>query len=135
MRGRDETEFTEFVRSRASVLLRFCVLLTGDRQDGEDLFQTSLIRLCRRWTHAQEDPEGYLRKILVNLAHDALRKLPSRQRKTVVLRFWCDFSVDQVAETLGCSTGTVKSQTSKAIAAVRKELEWMTTPMGADHHE
>jgi RNA polymerase sigma-70 factor (sigma-E family) len=48
--------------------------------------------------------------------------LPARQRATLVLRFYCDLSVDQAAEILGCSPGTVKSQTAKALAAVRRAL-------------
>jgi RNA polymerase sigma-70 factor (sigma-E family) len=52
----------------------------------------------------------------------ALAALPSRQRATLVLRFYCDMSVDQAAEVLGCSAGTVKSQTARALDAVRRAL-------------
>ena len=52
----------------------------------------------------------------------AVVALPARQRATLVLRFYCDLSVDQAAGILGCSPGTVKSQTAKALAAVRRAL-------------
>ena len=52
----------------------------------------------------------------------ALRELAPRQRAAVVLRFYCDLSVEQTAEILNCSTGTVKSQTSRGLAALRQAL-------------
>jgi RNA polymerase sigma-70 factor (sigma-E family) len=52
----------------------------------------------------------------------AIATLPARQRATLVLRFYCDLNVDQCAEVLGCSPGTVKSQTSRALEAVRRVL-------------
>jgi RNA polymerase sigma-70 factor (sigma-E family) len=52
----------------------------------------------------------------------AVAALPARQRATLALRYYCDLNVDQTAEVLGCSPGTVKSQTAKALEAVRRTL-------------
>jgi RNA polymerase sigma-70 factor (sigma-E family) len=52
----------------------------------------------------------------------ALATLPVRQRATLVLRFYCDLSVEQSAQVLGCTPGTVKSQTAKALQAMRRLL-------------
>lgn len=52
----------------------------------------------------------------------ALATLPPRQRSVIVLRFAEDLSEQQVAELLGCSVGTVKSQTHKALQKVRARL-------------
>ena len=49
----------------------------------------------------------------------ALADLPARQRATLVLRFWEDMSVEDTAKALRCSVGTVKSQTSRGLDAMR----------------
>lgn len=54
---------------------------------------------------------------------NALRNLPPRQRAAVVLRYYCDLSVEQTAEAMNCSTGNVKSQTARGLAALRRILE------------
>ena len=52
----------------------------------------------------------------------AVAALPRGQRATLVLRYYCDLNIDQTAAALGCSTGTVKSQTAKALTALRSRL-------------
>ena len=54
---------------------------------------------------------------------EALRALPRRQREAVVLRYYGDLSEAQTAAAMGCSTGAVKSHTSRAMAALRPLLE------------
>ena len=52
----------------------------------------------------------------------ALAALPPRQRATLVLRFYCDLPVEVTARELGCTAGTVKSQTAKGLEALRRAL-------------
>jgi len=53
----------------------------------------------------------------------ALASLPPRQHATIVPRFYCDLTVDQAANVLGCTPGTIKSQTAKGLAGLKKALE------------
>lgn len=51
-----------------------------------------------------------------------LAALPARQRAVVVLRYWCDMSEREIADTLGLSTGTVKSHAARALSALRTRM-------------
>lgn len=53
---------------------------------------------------------------------DALGCLTTQQRTVLVLRYFEDLSEAQVAELLGCSTGTVKSSASRGVARLRQLL-------------
>ncbi|MDQ3106334.1 MAG: sigma-70 family RNA polymerase sigma factor [Actinomycetota bacterium] len=49
----------------------------------------------------------------------AVARLPERQRRVIILRYFCDLPVRDVADRMGCPEGTVKSLTSQAIVALR----------------
>ena len=70
-------------------------------------------RLCpRHGDHARQHAER-------DLLLACLSKLPTRQRACVVLRHYDDLSVAEVAQVLGCSEGTVKSQTARALTTLQ----------------
>ncbi len=158
MRAADEAEFAEFVAARWAALYRSAYLLTGNRQDAEDLLQTALANTYVGWHRIRDRgaTEGYVRRALVNAAsrgwtkrgrsvpteavpdpgHDgglsgladhavlwrAVCDLPPRMRAALVLRYYEDLSEVETAAALGCSVGSVKSQTHHALKRLRVAL-------------
>ncbi|HKS50083.1 MAG TPA: SigE family RNA polymerase sigma factor [Amycolatopsis sp.] len=53
----------------------------------------------------------------------ALRKLPPRQREALVLRHWLGLREKEIAEAMGISVGSVKTHTSRGIAALTQAME------------
>ena len=142
--------FDAFARARLAELLRFGYALTGDKDTAADLVQDALVQTGLRWSRLRSsDPEGYVRRVMVNThiswwrrrrreqltasppdvgyeppSHDdsmwaLLATLPPRQRAVLVLRYYEDLSEVQIAAVLGCSVGSVKTQTSRALARLR----------------
>lgn len=83
----------------------------------------------RRWT--RESPTGAVPDVPgadpysgsdTGTVDAALRALPPRQRAVLVARFYEDLTVDRTAELLGCSPGTVKSQTAHGLGKLRAAL-------------
>lgn len=155
-----DAEFIAFVNRRGDHHLRTAVLLTGDWHAAEDLVQAALIKLYRAWPRLDttDDPDAYLRRILVNtqrswwrarwrretpverlpdpppmadpgeglavadVVRHALATLPPRQRTALVLRYFEDLPETQVAELMGCTTGSVKTHTHRGLRAMRALL-------------
>jgi RNA polymerase sigma-70 factor (sigma-E family) len=146
-----EQDFKELYVGRAPALRRTAFLLCGDWQLAEDLVQVAFEKVYASWSRLRE-PDAVLRRTLVrcwvdetrrphrrerpvadvpdrpvappereSLAH-ALAAVPPRQRACLVLRFYDDLSVAETARLLGCTEGTVKSQTSRGLEALRLVL-------------
>jgi len=149
-------DFDAFVRGRHPTLFRFANALTGDPELAADLVQDALERTGLAWSRVRrkDDPEGYVRRIILNryvswwrrlrrerlvaavpeIAYDdpsaspddtvwrLLATLPPKQRAVLVLRFYEDLTEVEVARVLDCSVGTVKSNSSRALARLRQEL-------------
>jgi len=78
-------------------------------------------RRVNRLSHepdAQPDAADDVTRRLV--VQEALATLTARQRAVIVLRFFEDRSVEETAAVMRCTEGTVKSQTSKALASLRR---------------
>ncbi len=94
------------------------------------LIRTFLAERRSAWTRRVTLSAAYPDLPGVGADHDtrldvraALASLPPRQRATLVLRFYCDLPVDETAAELGCTPGTVKSQTAKGLSALRRALD------------
>jgi RNA polymerase sigma-70 factor (sigma-E family) len=163
---RDE-QFHSFVLGHRAGLVRTATLLTtGDAHLAEDLVQSTLTKLYVAWPAFKraDNPEGYLRRTLVNALTDekrrwwrrherpvavlpdrplaatdqddrsdglrtALRELPPRMRAALVFRYFYDLDVADTADALGCSEGTVKSQTARALDRLRSVLAETDLPL------
>ena len=95
------------------------------------LLRTTTVNLCRSWHTSQRRLQlrmarhGADDESLTEWEHqldDSLRRLPYDQRAVVVLRYWLGLSEAEIAESLGCRPGTVKSRHSRALRILRKEL-------------
>jgi RNA polymerase sigma-70 factor (sigma-E family) len=63
----------------------------------------------------------------------ALAQLPARQRAVLVLRYFADLPVAEVADILDCSEGTVTSTASRAAARLAQSLAQSSLPVGQIH--
>jgi RNA polymerase sigma-70 factor (sigma-E family) len=52
-----------------------------------------------------------------------IRALPPRQREALVLRYYLDLSEEETAQSMGVRRGTVKSATSRALAALGQRMQ------------
>jgi RNA polymerase sigma-70 factor (sigma-E family) len=165
----DEADFAAFVANRSTALLSFAHVLTGNRQDAEDVVQIAVAATALRWhrVRRRDNPEGYVRRAILSThlsrqrrrpwrerpaadlpeapdprpdggrsagsgwidavdERDAiwrvLATLPARQRAVLVLRYYEDMSEADIADVLGCSRGTFKSQAAKALDRLRQSF-------------
>lgn len=80
----------------------------------------------RERPHESAEPPGHVGSPELGVVDrdavwSAVLALPPRQRAVIVLRYYEDLSEAQIADVLGCTRGTVKSQASAALATLRRD--------------
>jgi RNA polymerase sigma factor (sigma-70 family) len=151
--GGGPSTFVDLYTTAYLPMVRLGHLLTGSNEVGEEVAQEafsaayrrfgtldnpggyvrrSVVNGCRSW-HRRQAIE---RRVLARSAPvaaavdrapsellDALATLPFRQRAALVLRFYEDRTMDDIAAALGCRTGTAKSLVSRGLARLREVVE------------
>ncbi len=84
MDSRTEAEFAEFMRGRWSALVRLGYGLTGDERLAEDLARAALAKAYASWPRVlrADDPDVYLRRIILNASLGKVRRRRVRERRT-----------------------------------------------------
>lgn len=94
-----DEKFAEFVAASLAGLLRFGHVLTGDPESAADLVQEALARTLRAWRRRPiDDPNAYVRKVMVNSYASAWRRgraLPMADVSVAELPTACD-GIDRV---------------------------------------
>jgi DNA-directed RNA polymerase specialized sigma24 family protein len=135
---RTDDAFAALFAGRAAALRRTAYLLCGNWHRAEDLTQTAFAKLYAAWPRLRDEgaAEAYLRRTLLRTYLDDNRRAWRGEHPTetlpetpvvdpsaddrMVLRYFDDLSVEDTAEILGCSTGTVKSNTSRGLDTLRR---------------
>jgi RNA polymerase sigma-70 factor (sigma-E family) len=145
--GRPDLE--EVYREERRTLTRLAFLLVGSQDLADDLVQTAFAAVHDRWSTI-DNPAAYLRRVVINQARDTYRRrerealspepeavthipevdetwaliqrLPERQRTVVVLRFYQDLALTEIARLLDCPEGTVRSTLHRALKRLRRTL-------------
>jgi RNA polymerase sigma-70 factor (ECF subfamily) len=144
--------FDRFYADTFGILAGYAWSLVGDRSTAEDLAQEAMARVYARWFVLRE-PQPYAFRIVTNLARDrwrrskheraalrdlvadeaapaadtavldAVERLPSQLREVVLLYYYADLPVDEVARAIHRPVGTVKRRLHEARAHLAKTLE------------
>lgn len=140
----------DLCRAEYPALVRLAFLLTGSTAIGEDLVQEAFVSLLRRW-ETVNNPRAYVRACVVNGAKGHLRRraverrhlldpprpvaspeidemwdllagLSPRRRAALVLRFYEDLPIAEIAKVMGVRPGTVKSLIHRGLESLREML-------------
>jgi RNA polymerase sigma factor (sigma-70 family) len=148
--GPEPDGFTLVYRLERNRLRRVAHLMTGRTAVAEELVHDAFVLLHQRWDTV-EVPAAYLRTTLVRLClawrgrrdmgrareprtadrvdppeidetWELLATLPRDQRVALVLRYYEDLPVDQIAQVMGCRPATARTRIHRALAKLREEM-------------
>lgn len=142
--------FSRLYREQRDRLRRVAYLMTGQAAVAEEIVQDAFLRIHGRWQQV-DAPGAYLRRTVVNLClawrsrsamgrereprvggwvdppeidetWELLDRLPRDQRVALVLRYYEDLPIDEIAQVMDCRPGTVRTRIHRALTTLRKEM-------------
>jgi RNA polymerase sigma factor (sigma-70 family) len=147
------SDFDRFYLREFDGQVRRAFLLLGANELANDVVQSAMLGIYRRWS-TLADPGPYLNRAVLNGCRDAgrrrashtrmlsklrpsvqdiapptdvlddmLSRLPFQQRAAVVLRYYGGFSTDEIAHALECPPGSVGPWIDRALNTLRKALQ------------
>lgn len=149
--GALEVDVAGLYRDQSDRMRGLADLMTGVREAAEEIVHDAFVRIHGRWA-TLDAPAAYLRTTVVNLCldwqrrraterqrapglverpaappeidetWDLLTQLPQDQRVALVLRYYEDLPVDEIARLMGCPPVTVRTRIHRAIAKLRREM-------------
>ena len=146
----DIRAFDDFYTERYPSMLRLACYMVDRPTVAEDIVQDSFRQVWQRWDSIT-NPAGYLRTSVVNGCHnelrqrrvrrdswhklidrssadrhylaDALADIPESRRRAIVLRFYGDRTMNEIAEAMNIPTGTAKSLIHRGLADLRGAID------------
>ncbi len=142
--------FEGLYRNSVGEMTRVAYLITGSTHTAEEITHDAFIAVRRRWDSIR-NPKAYLRKTVVNRSRSHLRRLrtqrnapigpprqvviddidetwqliqqlPPKRKTAIVLRYYLDMPIDEIAEVMNTRPGTVKSLLYRGRETLRQEL-------------
>lgn len=141
--------FAALYRAEYEAMIRLAFLMLGSQEQAEDVVHDALARLVERWDRVQNHG-AYLRTSVVNGSRSVLRRrrlmrfhlvtefedtdpeadyladlleiLTPTRRAVVVLRYFEQLTIPEIARTLGVREGTVKSSLHRGLRTLRQEI-------------
>jgi RNA polymerase sigma factor (sigma-70 family) len=147
-----DARYEAFFLEQFAKVARTAALVMGNVEDGADIAQEAMARAYQHWrkVSAMDRPDAWVHKVATNLALTRLRRRPIRhlppepvltepdtrdddllhavrslspaQRSVIALRFYLDWSIEDVAEALGKRPGTVRALTHQGMERLRSLL-------------
>lgn len=148
----EDARYEAFFKEQFPKVARTASLVMGDVEDGMDVAQEAMARAYQHWrkVSAMDRPDAWVHKVATNLALSRLRRRPMKhvqhepvvteldtpdddllnavrslspaQRSVIALRFYLDWSIEDVAEALGKKPGTVRALTHQGMERLRSLL-------------
>jgi DNA-directed RNA polymerase specialized sigma24 family protein len=109
---------TELFRAHHVELVRLALIMVGDLATAEDVVQDAFDRIARSWGGLRKQSSGvaYVRSCVLNGCRSVHR------REVLVLRYYADLDVAEIADTLKITTSAVRASNSRGLATLARAL-------------